>query len=519
MTRAFDSIVVGGDPDGLAAAIGLSQRGAKVLLVEANAALGGAFREIEFAPGYRTAPLASDTGYLSPEVARALGSVPAAEPTPDPVVVSLSDGAPLLLRAATAQTAEDLKRFSTKDAQNWPAFTERMGSLAQFLAELYHVPALRIDADKTREFLALASLGSKYRKLGKTGMVELLRTLPMALGDLLDDWFESDRLKGMLAALGVMDVCQGPVAGGTSFTFLHRHVGGRQGVFNERLRLKGGATALVAALAERARALGVTIETNVAVGRTIVRDGRIAGITLASGEVITCRTVVSSLDPYRSLLGLVDPVHLDPEFIHAVRNIRFRGVTTKILLALDSLPPIPGTTAPLSGSVVIAPSIRYVERAYDATKYGQCSDEPFIEVRFPSVAQPWLAPAGKHVAVMHVQFTPYKLREQSWEQIRDSVADRAVALVEQQIPGFASRICARSVLSPVDLESQFGVREGAVSQGEMMLDQILFMRPVAGFSRYATPIPGFFVCGAGTHPGAGIPGMSGLLAARAALAN
>ena len=349
-------------------------------------------------------------------------------------------------------------------------------------------------------------------------MVELLHTLPMALADLLDDWFESDRLKGTLAALGVMDVAQGPVSGGTAFTFLHRHVGAQRGVFSERLRFKGGNGALVSALSARARSVGVQFETNANVREVAIRDGRVIGVTLATGETLSCGTVLSSLDPFRSLLELTDPVHLDPEFIHAVRNIRFRGVTTKILIALDSLPNVPGSSAPLAGAVVIAPSTRYVERAYDATKYGRCSDEPFIELRFPSVTQPSLAPAGKHVAVMHVQFTPYRLREGSWDAARDSVADRAFALVERHLPGFTSRVRARQVLSPVDIESTLGLREGALSHGEMMLDQLLFMRPVPGHSRYAMPVPGLFLCGAGTHPGAGATGLCGLLAARAAMA-
>ena len=520
MARTFDSIVIGGDPDALVAALGLSARGAKVLLVDPHAELGGAYREIEFAPGFRAAPLARDAGYVSPEVARVVGAMPAAEPVADPAVVSLSDNAPLLLRSSVAQTVEGLSAFSANDARNWPAFAERMSALAGFLAELYRAPPPRIDFDTAGEFLGLANLGRKYRGLGESNMVELLRTLPMALGDLLDDWFESDRLKGTLAALGVMDVCQGPVAGGTAYTFLHRHIGAQPGVFSERLRLPAGAGTLVSVLAGHARAAGVTIETGMGVSRVLLHEGRVAGLALASGEEIAARTVVSSLDPHRSLLGLLDPVHLDPELIHAVRNIRFRGVTTKILVALDSLPPIPGTNAPLAGSIVIAPSVRYVERAYDATKYGRASEEPFIEVHFPSVAQPNLAPAGKHVAVVHVQFTPYTLREGRWDRVRSTIiADRAFGIIERHLPGFASRTKARAVLSPAELETRFSVREGAISQGEMMLDQILFMRPVPGVSRYATPIPGYFLCGAGTHPGAGIMGLSGWLAARTALAD
>jgi phytoene dehydrogenase-like protein len=515
---AFDSVVIGGEPNGLVAAITLAQRGSKVLLLEPAHELGGSLREIEFAPGFRAAPLAPDAGYIDPEVARVVGALPAVEATADPAVISLADGRVLHLGASVESTARGLTDFSAQDAQRWPEFAARMAALAEFLATLYREPAPRIDSDTTGELFSLARLGLRFRGLGTTNMVELLRTLPMALSDLLDDWFESSQLKGTLAALGVMDVAQGPVSGGTAFTFLHRHVGARRGVFSERLRFKGGNGPLVSALSARARSVGVQFEANARVQEVAIRDGRVIGVTLITGETISCRTVLSSLDPVRSLLELTDPVHLDPQFIHAVRNIRFRGVATKILVALDALPDVPGSSAPVAGAVVIAPSTRYVERAYDATKYGRCSDEPCIELRFPSVTQPSLAPAGKHVAVLHVQFTPYRLREGNWDAARDAVADRAFAIVEQHIPGFISRVRARQVLSPPDIESTFGLREGAPSQGEMMLDQLLFMRPVPGYSRYAMPVPGLFLCGAGTHPGAGATGLCGLLAARAAMA-
>lgn len=509
MSRSFDALVVGGGTNGLVSAIVLARGGSRVLLVEAERELGGAWREIEFAPGYRAAPLVADAGYVSPAVLQATGlSALAEEGSTAAAVIGLDGDEPLSLHRDVSRTTEALEKFSRRDAERWPSFCAHVSQLTGFLAELYGGPAPRIDASTFGEFIALANVGRKFRGLGRKGMIELMRTLPMPAADWLDDWFESDRLKGALAALAVADVGQGPMSGGTAFTFLHRHVGARSGVFGERLRLKGGPVVLVAALAERARVAGVTVETGVAVERLLVRDDRIAGVRLASGEEIACRTVVSSLDPHRSLFGLLDPVHLDPEFMQAVRNIRYRGVATKVLLALDGLPPLP---APASGALVIAPSIRYVERAYDAIKYGRCSEEPVVELRFPSVTQAGLAPAGKHVAVLHVQFSPHGSR--------DSIAERAISLVESHLPGFAARILERVALAPADLESRFGLREGAISQGEMMLDQILFMRPVAGAARYAMPVPGLYLCGASTHPGGGATGLSGLLAARAVLAD
>ena len=515
MTRTFDSIVIGGGADGLVAATVLARSGSTVLVVEAQAELGGTFREIEFAPGFRAAPLAPDLGHVDAEVLRATGAVLPVAMTPDPVVVSIAEGEPLVLRRTIEATAENLKRHSAKDAAAWPAFSARIHALAGFLVELYGMPPLQVDAGGLEDYLALAKLGLKFRGLGRAHMIELLRMLPMPLADLLDDSFQSERLKGALAALGVADLCQGPASGGTALNFLHRHVGAAPGVFGNRLHLQTGAGALIAALANRARAAGVTIETSAEVRRLLVIDDRVTGLQLTSGEEIHCRSVVSSLDPYRSLLELLDPVHLDPEFIAAIRNIRYRGVTSIVLLALDGLPTIPGVATTPAGAILIAPSTRYVERAYDASKYGHCSEEPVIELRFPSVTQSNLAPAGRYVATLRVQYTPYRLRDGDWGTVRDGVADRAIAFVDRHVPGFAMRIKYQAVLTPADLEARFGLREGAVSRGELALDQMLFMRPVAGASRYAMPVPGLYLCGAGTHPGHGMTGLSGLHTARA----
>lgn len=521
MARRVDTVVIGGGADGLVAAIGLARAGSKVLVLESSPTLGGALSEIEFAPGFRAAPLASDVGWIPRDVAIGAGLTPLAEIASDPTMVApTGDGDLLTLSRSVPETIAGLRRYSPRDAERWPAFIEHVQTITQFLSRLYLVPPPRIDASSIGEFLTLAKLGRKLRGLGKREMIEVLRTIPLSAAEWLDDWFESDQLKGLLGALAVTDVAQGPMSGGTAFTFLHRHVLSGPGVFGERTRFRDGPGALVAQLADRARSAGVEIATGSAIAEIVIQDDRVAAVRLASGEEIGCRDVVSSLDPYRTLLELMDPVHLDPDFIHAVTNVRFRGTTTKVLVALDGMPAVPGFPSgrDLTGGVMIAPSLRHIEKAYDAIKYGRCSEEPFVEVRFPSLGQPSLAPAGKQVAVLHVQFTPYRLRQGSWPTSGEEVGARAVALVDRHVPGFAKRVLHRTVLTPADLEQRFGLREGAVSQGEMMLDQILFMRPVAGWSRYAMPVPGLYLCGSGTHPGGGVTGMSGWLAAQAVLA-
>ena len=520
MSRSFDVVVLGSEPDALVAARELAAAGKRVLLLEPARELGGTCREIEFAPGWRAAPLTFDLGSLDEQAFRA-GAPPGARVEADPTVIALTESGPLLLQRSVAQTAAQLRRFSARDAERWPKFVGQVAALSGFLAALYRDAAPRIDADRLGEFLALLRLGRRYRGLGRSGMVELLRALPISIADWLDDLFESPQLKGALAALAVTDLCQGPMSGGTALAFLHRHVGAAPGVIGERLRLKDGPGALIGSLAERARTAGVTIETQVAVRELLLKDGRIASAALSSGETVACRAVVSALDPYHSLLELVDPAHLDPVFSQTVRHIRFRGVTTRILLALDALPDavarLAGAAAGSLGLWVIAPSIGYLERAYDATKYGRSSDEPFIAMQFPSAAQTRLAPPGKHVAVLHVQYTPYRLREGRWSERRDAIADRALTVVEAHLPGFTSRVRECMVLTPADLESRFGLREGAVSCGELALDQMLFMRPVPEVARNTGPVAGLYLCGAATHPGPGIVGASGRLTARAVL--
>jgi len=515
MTRHYDTVVAGGSADGLVAATVLARAGSKVLLIEAQPELGGTLREIEFAPGYRAAPLAPDLGHVDQEILRATGlSLPAAV-TVDSSLVALGEGEPLRLESSISATAAGLRTHSTRDADTWPAFAARIEALAGFLGQLYRLPAPAIDPESLHDYLDLLRIGRGYRALGRNDMVELLRAMVMPVADLLDDSFESARLKGALAALAVSDLCQGPASGGTTFALLHRQVGAAAGMFGERLRLAAGSGALVAELAERARSAGVTIETGARAQAWVVAGERVAGVQLASDEEIRCEKVLSALDPHRSLIELLDPGWLDPNLVAAVRNIRYRGVTSYLLCALYDLPEVPGLGVPPAGALWIAPSMREVERAYDAAKYGRCSDEPVIELRFPSLVQRGLAPEGRHVAVIRVQYTPWRLRDGSWDERRNGLVDRLLARVERELPGFSARILAAHLLTPADLAERYGLCEGAVSRGETMLDQMLLTRPVPGCARHATPMPGLWLCGAGTHPGPGLTGLSGLLAARA----
>lgn len=507
------TIVIGGGTSGLVAAIALARAGTKVILLEAGPGFGGVLRPIEFVPGYRALPMAGDPGWFPPEVARGIGlGLPQARDPVARIIAPVDGGEWLEIHADAKATAANLRRYSPADADAWPGFAARLHRLAGFLRTLYVSAPPRVDADRLDEMVGLLKLGRKLRSLGREEMVEVLRVVPMAVAELLDEWFQSDLLKGVVAADAVTDLCQGPCSGGTTFSLLHRQVGSDLGGY----RIRGGTdpSALVTALVDQARRVGVDLRTDARVSRIAVDDYRVRSVVLASGEEIACREVVSTLDPYRSLLELVDPVWFDPALIHAVRNIRYRGAVSKVMVALDGLPPLP---AGFDGRIALAPSIRYLERAYDATKYGRPSDAPYVEVRFPSIAHTEFAPAGKHVAVLHVQFTPYHLRDGDWDQLRDTVGNLALQVVGDRIPGFTELVRDHVVLTPLDIERDFGLREGAVSQGEMMLDQILFMRPIPGWSQYAMPVNGLYLAGSGTHPGGGIVGASAWLAAQAVL--
>lgn len=517
MTRRYDIAVAGAGADGLVAAIVLARAGSKVLLLESQPEPGGTLREIGFAPGYRAAPLAQDLGYVSPEVLQATGvTLPATVADAAPVV-ALGDGEPLVLHRSIEDTVAGLRRQAPADATAWPGFAASFARWAGFLGQLYRQPCPSLEPDTIAEYLSLLRLGRGYRALGREDMTSLLRALPMPVADLLDDHFESPRLKGLLAGLAVTDLCQGPLSGGTTMALLHRHVGAAAGAFGGRLQLAAGPGAFVSALVRAAEAAGVTLETGSAVESWLVDGDRVAGVRLASGEDIRCDRVLSSLDPKTSLLEMLDPAWLGPEQVMAVSNIRYRGVTSYLLCALDVLPEVRGLDLDSTGALWIVPPVRDIERAYDAAKHGECSAEPVVEIRFPSLRQPGLAPPGGHVAVLRVQYTPWRLRDGDWAQQRDALAGRVMDAVERQLPGFTARVRARELLTPVDLESRWGLREGALSRGETLLDQMLFMRPVPGLARHATPMPGLWLCGAGTYPGPGLTGLSGLHAARALL--
>ena len=524
MTTSYDVIVIGSGLNELVAAGMLAKAGRRVLVLEARATLGGAMVTEELAPGFLVDACAHDVGWLSPGIIQALEHGRHGLALLESDVTSFTpaaEGPPLVLWRDQARTVEAIRRRSPADAAKWPDFAARMGRLAGFLEHAYSAPPPRPVSTRPADLLALLRVGLRLRGLGRAEMVELLRVLPMPVADLLDEWFADDALKGTLGAGGITHLFQGPRSAGTAFLMLHHQVGRPAGCFRARTTARGGVGGVVSALAAAAKQFGAEIRTGAEVTRIVVRDGRVAGVALQGGQEFPARAVASGADARRTFLDLVDPSESDPEFLRAVQQVRSRGVWAKVNLALDGLPDfsaLPGNGPHLGGVISISPSLNYLERAYDAAKHGAVSSRPYLEAVIPSLIDPTLAPAGKHVMSVSVQFAPYRLKDGPWTDARrEALGDSVVNLLAEHAPNLKGLIRHRQVLTPLDLESRYGLPEGQLYQAELTLNQALFMRPVPGWSQSATPIEGLYLCGSGSHPGGGIAGGAGALAARAIL--
>lgn len=523
----FDAIVIGGGADAVVAASVLGKAGRRVLCLVREQWVSGLHSLIDIAPGFK-AGLGLEADWVPPSVMRELDIIDMELVAPEiPTSVVLPDGGFLSLSGNPTEAATAIRVHAPADAGHWDAFTRTMRELSGFLETLYQVPPTDLDSTSLGDIPSLLALGRSFRSLGKANMNELLRVMPIPVQDLADDWFTFGPLKAAIGAAAVRDIRQGPRSGGTSFVLLHYLAGATAGSIRGRPWLRIGVPhpdTFITAAQQSAVRHGVTIRTNAEVSRIVVREDVVTGVTLASGEEISAPLVLSTEDAARTYLHLVDPVWLDPDFLLAVKNIKFRGSTAMVYYALESLPDIPGLVDPakaLSGVISLSSNLDAIEKAYDAAKYGNVSEHPHVEISVPSLRWPELAPSERHVLAAKVQYVPRTLREGApWDAARSAaLGDAVTTAISRAMPKFTDVIWERLVLTPRDLEARFGITEGAVTGGEITLDQILFMRPVAGWGQYATPIAGLYMAGAGTHPGPGVVGASGLLAARRMLAD
>jgi phytoene dehydrogenase-like protein len=512
-----DLLIIGAGHNGLVAAFYLAKAGFKPLVLESRAVVGGCVANEEFARGFK-APLANALGPLRASVVRDLDLTRTVQfIQPDPRLVTLAAGGRgLAFSADTGRTAEAVRPFSEKDAAAYPEFCATLQRLGGFLSHLLEATPPDIDAPAAGEMWDFLKLGKRFRALGRKDGFRLLRWGPMAAADLVAEWFETDLLQAAVAARGVFGTAQGPWSAGSGAVLL-LNAAADPVPGGSSVMVKGGPAALAAAMADAARSAGVEIRTNARVARILVREGQAAGVVLDSGEEILARAVISNADPRRTFLDLVDPIELDPGFLAKARNYRARGTVAKVHLALASMPAFTSAPNPadLHGRIQIAPGIDYLERAFDASKYGEIPAAPYLDITIPTLGDTTLAPSGKHVLSAHVQFVPYQLRGgASWEPARDALGKAVLDTLEKYAPGIRTSVEAMQVLTPLDLEQGYGLTGGQIYHGEPALDQLFTMRPLLGWSQYRTPIESLFLCGSGTHPGGGITAASGQNAAR-----
>jgi phytoene dehydrogenase-like protein len=416
----------------------------------------------------------------------------------------------------------EIAKFSKTDAENFPAFIRLVSKLSEVLNSIMlltppSVTQNSFDRLSFDELLAWGGAGLKLKRSGKREMMEFLRILPMTVVEFLNEWFENEALKAVLGAAGVTGSMQGPQASGTAFMMLYHYLGAFNGGFRSSRFVKGGIGQLSAALAKAAREHGAEIRHGAEVMQIKLNGGKATGVLLKNGEEISGRAVISNADPRRTFFDLVGAPKLGPTFVRRIRNIRFRGATAKVNLALHDLPHFKHKEPHLSGHIIICPSLEYLEHAYDDAKYGRYSQQPCLDVIIPTVLDSSLAPAGKHIMSINMQYAPYKLREGNWNDDREKLGDHIMNTLAEYAPSIKELILHRQIITPLDWERDYALTEGGEFHGQMGLDQLLFMRPVAGYGQYRTPIENLYLCGAGTHPGGGVTGAPGYNAAREVL--
>jgi phytoene dehydrogenase-like protein len=519
MAEKRDVVIIGGGHNGLVTAFYLAQAGFKPLVLERRAITGGAAVTEEFHPGYRCSTLAHSAGPIQPEIMRDMqlekhglklisGEVGVVSLTPE--------GRALVLYRDTKRAAQEIAKFSAKDAASYPGLQESLRKMGSVIGRALRLTPPDIDDPSKGDLWAMLQTGRALRKLGKKDLYRLLRWGPMAVADLVSEYFETELLRATVAARAIFGTFLGPWSAGSALVLLIRAAGDPQPAGSSWFAA-GGTGSITQAMTSAAKAAGAEVRTGAEVAAIRVKDGVAVGVVLKSGEEIAARAIISNADPKRTLLKLVDPIHLAPGFAQKLQHYRAMGTVAKVNLALSGLPSFAalknGASTALAGRLQIGHEIDYLERAFDESKYGNFSRQPYLEVTIPSLSDPSLAAAGKHVMSIYMQYAPYKLKG-DWDSQRAALGETVVQALAAYAPDLPQLIEHLQVITPKDLEDTYGLTGGHIFHGELALDQFFTMRPLLDWARYRTPIANLYLCGSGTHPGAGLTGGSGANAAR-----
>ena len=520
MTEARDVVIIGAGHNGLVTAFYLAKAGFKPLVLERRPQPGGAAITEEFHPGFRCSTLSHSAGPLRPEIVRdmELAQHGLKFINPDIAAVALSpDGRALAFYNDANRSAQEIRSFSEKDAARYSEFQQSLQKIGSVIGEALKLAPPDIDDPSKADLWGMLQTGRSLRKLGKKDLYRVLRWGPMAVADLVAEFFETELLRAAIAARGIFGTFLGPWSAYSSLVLLIRSAGDSHPAGSAWFAA-GGMGAVTQAMASAAQKAGAEIRTEADVTEILVKDGTATGVVLSDGREITAKAVISNADPKRTLLKLVDPTHLSPDFVMKVQHYRMPGTVAKMNLALSALPKFTalsnGKADALRGRIHIGPEIDYLERAFDDSKYGNFSQHPYMEVTIPSLTDPSLAPAGRHVMSIYVQYAPYELRNTDWESQRDAFGNTVVKTLSEYAPDLPGLILDGQIITPKDLEETYGLTGGHIFHGELALDQFFTMRPLLDWARYRTPIGKLYLCGSGTHPGAGLTGGSGANAAR-----
>lgn len=526
MKNGTDVVIVGGGHNGLVTAGYLARSGLSVTVLEQRGVIGGACVTEEVWPGYKVSSLSYLCSLLQPRIINDLElrrfgyHIYPKDPS---FFTAFPDGRHIFFWQDMQRTQQEIARFSVRDAERYPVYEQELARLAEWIESMLLETPPNIVRRRLTDLIEMGRIGMRALRLGDEGLVRLIKIMTQSARDFLDERFESEQIRTTLATDGVIGTNGGPSTPGTAYILLHHVMGGAAGVRGLWGFIRGGMGAISAALARSAESHGAVIRTDSGVSEILVRDGRAVGVVLEGGEEIPAGIVVSNADPKRTFLTLLEEDHLEEDFLTGIRKMRCEGASFKINLALDGLPDFtafPNTSdhepgLPHRTTMHVCPTMEYVDRAWDDALQGRPSTDPMLECTIPTVYDDSLAPPGKHIMCIFAQYAPYGLKDGVWDEARkEAFADRCIDALADYAPNIKNIIIDRQLISPLDLEREYGLTGGNIFHGDMNLDQLLFMRPLAGWARYRTPIRNLYLCGSGTHPGGGVMGAPGYNAAR-----